>query len=156
MRSPFLKSCRIMKLEWKIQYFSIWFLSTKSSFFNYTNLECCALSNSIALNDFQKGVHIRFSFRTRNNIHFNLWYIWPVVSLVHFFPYHYILATLDNVPFLTCCLRFTYRFQISMQKYVLMMTQAVVIFKNTCLILELQKSEDLQNEDFLSILYNIL
>ena len=43
-----------------------------------------------------------------------------------------------------------------MQKYVLMMTQAVVIFKNTCLILELQKSEDLQNEDFLSILYNIL
>ena len=39
-----------------------------------------------------------------------------------------------------------------MQKYVLMMTRAVIIFKNTCLILELQKSEGLQNEDFLSIL----
>ena len=39
-----------------------------------------------------------------------------------------------------------------MQKYVQMMTQAVKIFKNTCLILELQKSEGLQNEDFLSIL----
>ena len=39
-----------------------------------------------------------------------------------------------------------------MQKYVQMMTQAVIFFKTTCLILELQKSEVLQNEDFLSIL----
>ena len=39
-----------------------------------------------------------------------------------------------------------------MQKYVEVMTRAVIIFKNTCLILELQKSEDLQDEDFLSIL----
>ena len=39
-----------------------------------------------------------------------------------------------------------------MQKYVLMMTRAVIIFKNTCLILDLQNSEGLQNEDFLSIL----
>ena len=39
-----------------------------------------------------------------------------------------------------------------MQKYVLMMTQALIIFKNTCLILELQNSEGLQIEDFLSIL----
>ena len=54
--------------------------------------------------------------------------------------------------FLTCGLRFTYSFLILMQKYVLMMKRAVIIFKNTCLILELQKSEHLQNEDFLSIL----
>ena len=39
-----------------------------------------------------------------------------------------------------------------MQKYILMMSRAVIIFKTTCLILELQKSEGLQNEDFLSIL----
>ena len=39
-----------------------------------------------------------------------------------------------------------------MQKYVLMMARAVIILKNSCLILELQKSEGLQNEDFLSIL----
>ena len=48
--------------------------------------------------------------------------------------------------------RFMYRFLNLMQKYVLMMTRAVIIFKNTCLILELEKSEGLQNEDFLSIL----
>ena len=39
-----------------------------------------------------------------------------------------------------------------MEAIVPMMTRAVIIFKNTCLILELQKSEGLQNEDFLSIL----
>ena len=39
-----------------------------------------------------------------------------------------------------------------MEKYVLMMTQAVIIFKTTYVILEFQKSEGLQNEDFLSIL----
>ena len=39
-----------------------------------------------------------------------------------------------------------------MEKYVRMMTQAEIIFKTTYVILEFQKSEGLQNEDFLSIL----
>ena len=54
--------------------------------------------------------------------------------------------------FLTYSLRFTYSFQILMQKYVLMMTRAVIIFKTTSTILDLKKCEGLQNEDFLSIL----
>ena len=39
-----------------------------------------------------------------------------------------------------------------MKKYVLIITQTVIIVKTTYVILEFQKSEGLQNEDFLSIL----
>ena len=39
-----------------------------------------------------------------------------------------------------------------MQKYVVMMTRAVIIFINTCLILEVEKSEYILGEDILSIL----